>query len=324
MIGRFRTWLGRRRARAAAAPIRAAAATGSANDWAALVWLRLGELRAEAAKSRRGRKDDLPLLDALVALLAQNKLVLPPPPDAAELVAAAADLAAPPARRVTLARRESELSRALITLANSSSYDTEVPCAGVEQAVLRVGPGGFRSAVLAIALRDVVPLPSTDPLRARAEALWTHARRTATLARRLAPAFQADAEDCFAAALMHDFGQLCTLHALAAIARSDGGTPKPSAALIERLRALHEPLGALAARRWGLGETVAVAVARHHRESVPQGILPVADTVFLADAADRAAERQVPFDLEDVVCGHDLAASIEMAADALSEPWWEG
>lgn len=224
----------------------------------------------------------------------------------------------PPARRVAFARNNPELAQALVRLANSPSYYTELPVTHLEQAVLRVGEGGFRSLVLKQLLPSIIGALS-PPWTDQANLLSAHMRRTATLSRRLAPGFSVDPEEAFVAGLLHDVGKLLLIRTFSRIGVkriSDGVTR-------EVLRVLHEPLGATVTASWGFSATIALAIATHHRDPLPSAIDPLGEIVFFADAADRAMEWRMPFDLNALFFEYDLGGSMEMAARAIAEPWTE-
>lgn len=284
---------------------------------------RIGELRAALERRKRRGRDGRTLLDGVQKLLDASSLVPRLRGAARDVFRLTIEAVPPPARRVAFARGDPDLSQALVRLANSTFYRTEVPVTSLEQAVLRVGEGGFRSVLLVRALPEIVGRPAPE-FAAAAESIWAHMRRTATLARRLAPGFQCDAEQAYLAGLAHDVGKVILLGAICGIGLRDPAAAHPAQEAVEDLLVtLHEPLGGMAARAWGLGPEVADAIATHHRDPLPVVPAPLPEIVFLADRADRAVETGAPFDLTSIFVQNDLGGSLEMASRAIAEPWGE-
>jgi HD-like signal output (HDOD) protein len=68
--------------------------------------------------------------------------------------------------------------------------------------------------------------------------------------------------------------------------------------LLKSLKRLHEPIGALAALRWGMDERATRAIAAHHREPLPDWDDPLNETLFVAEKLDLAATNGTPLDLD--------------------------
>lgn len=211
------------------------------------------------------------------------------------------------------------LAQALLRHANSAWYARagRAPAVALREAIDRVGIGGVRGVLLDVVVHGLLCQPGGE-LAQVAEAVWTHGARTAPIARALAPAFGTEPERCYALGLLHDVGKLVLLDQAAALRARQRRTPQLSAPFVrDALRALHEPLGALAALRWGIGEVAAGAIGRHHRSPLPAGSDPIGEVLFVAERADLAATRGTPLDLDALWAVGALQGSRERAARAL-------
>jgi HD-like signal output (HDOD) protein len=114
----------------------------------------------------------------------------------------------------------------------------------------------------------------------------------------LALAFAADGEEAFAIALLHDVGQLIIFDRIATLRSANRrAVALPDAWLDRVIMELHEPIGAVAAHRWGLGIDAADAIGTHHRRDLPAERHPLAETLFIADHLASAMLRNDPLDL---------------------------
>ncbi|MDX2192226.1 MAG: HDOD domain-containing protein [Gemmatimonadales bacterium] len=218
---------------------------------------------------------------------------------------------------VALCEGDPALAQAVLRQASSALYGG-APCASLREAVLRLGAGGTRNAVLQVVVSGLLCRPGSD-VAGMLDQCWAHMTRTAPLASRLAGAFAAPPDDAFAAALLHDVGKLIVFDRATQLRgewRRDLALPgAPFAAL---LRALHEPLGGLAALRWGLGIDTARAIAGHHRHPAPERRDAIGEAVHLAERLDLAAQRGVPLDLAEVWATGRLTGSAARVAHVLA------
>jgi hypothetical protein len=83
------------------------------------------------------------------------------------------------------------------------------------------------------------------------------------------------------------------------------------------LQLLHEPLGALAAQQWSMGDRAASAIGSHHRRR--GNALPdvLAEVVFLAERIDLATYRTLPVDMDALWAQGRLTGLPERATVAL-------
>lgn len=190
---------------------------------------------------------------------------------------------------VKLFERDPTLTQELLKTANSPWYrgtDDEVISIGA--AVQRIGLQAVENLLLASIVAGMLCKPG--PAHAAiVSKVWSHMLRTAPLAQRLAPAFGLDPEEAFTLGLLHDVGKLAIFdHVSAVRARLRREVRVPSPFLLQALGRLHEPLGGLAALRWGLEPSTARALAEHHRRPVPESPDPRTEALYVAEKLDLA------------------------------------
>ena len=222
---------------------------------------------------------------------------------------------------IPLFEHDPMLTQALLREANSAHYATAsgAPCVSHKEAMVRIGLSGVRNVLLTATLEGMLcrPGPEYVPM---ATAVWAHMVRTGPLARHLAPAFGVQPDQAFALGLLHDVGKLVLFDVLSAL-RADHRRPmalSPSL-LRDALFRLHEPLGGIAALRWGLGAEAAHTIAHHHRDPVPRRHDPVCELVFVAEKADLAAQRGETLDLPSLWAVGQLSGAVERTRALLAE-----
>lgn len=196
---------------------------------------------------------------------------------------------------VALFKTDPTLAPPLLKSANSIWYrrDGEVVLS-IGDAVQRIGMRGVENVLVTQMVRGMLCRPGGAYDR-MVEQVWLHMLRTAPLARRIAPAFGVDPEIAYTLGLLHDVGKLAILDHIAALRQSlRRDVRMPEAFLSALLKQLHEPLGGLAALRWGVGETAACAIAEHHRH--PPSSDRVSELIFVAERLDLIAIRSEPLD----------------------------
>ena len=167
----------------------------------------------------------------------------------------------------------------------------------MDSAIDRIGLAGTRAVVVAASVDGLLSKPggAYDTMLAKA---WQRMVHTAPMARAMAPAFDADGEEAFAIALLHDVGLLIIFDMISTLRTVNRrAVSLPDGWLDQIIRELHEPLGAVAAHRWGLGIDAADAIGTHHRRDRPAERHPLAETLFVAEYLVGAASRGEPFDL---------------------------
>jgi HD-like signal output (HDOD) protein len=222
---------------------------------------------------------------------------------------------------VTLFEDDPMLTQGLLRMANSAFYRRgDEPVVAIRDAAGRVGLRGVQAVLTASIVEGLLCRPGGE-YDAMVRQTWEHMQRTAPLARALAPAFRADPETAYALALLHDVGKLVIFDLLSGHRRRlrrDLRLPRPFMSAL--LAHLHEPVGALAMLRWGLGGEAAHAVGGHHRRPVPALADPVTEVLFVAEAVDIARARGREADLGAVWAAGSITADPERAAALLPGP----
>jgi serine phosphatase RsbU (regulator of sigma subunit)/HD-like signal output (HDOD) protein len=194
------------------------------------------------------------------------------------------------------------LTAELLRVVNSPFYGLGREVGNIARAVTVLGHRPLRNLVLSISVRDALradALPGFD-----IGAFWESALRCAVAARVLGQASGLDADDCFTAGLLADFGLLVLFH-----------VRPEKAALWEELRALdpdarrqaeqehfqttHDQVLQMLGRAWSLPEDLTGALAGHHaceeaalegREGVLCQVLHCADWAAAVYGAEHKAE----------------------------------
>ena len=259
----------------------------------------LDRLRREwlADAERAKWPDVLALLDLLSAPL--EELIRQLPAAAREAMALCDNAALSRGELAERLSRDPSLVQGLLRQANGAFYGAGLaPILRVDAAIDRIGIAGTRAVVLASCVDGLLSKPGV-PYDQMLGAVWTHMVNTGSLARMIAPAFGADAEEGFAVALLHDVGKLVIFDRISALRTSKRKPVRlPDSWLSLVIDQLHEPLGAGASHRWGLGARAADAIGSHHRRARPALRHPLAETLFLAERAEHSVRTGERLDFE--------------------------
>ncbi|MBC8089631.1 MAG: HDOD domain-containing protein [Phycisphaerae bacterium] len=237
-----------------------------------------------------------------------NRLAGPPDEVIRQLPAAARDAIAlcdnANVTRLQLAEKlgqDPSLVQGLLRQANGAFYGGGLkPVIRVDAAIDRVGLSATRAIVLASCVDGLLSKPggAYDMMLA---SVWTHMVNTGPFARLVAPTFGADPEEAFAVALLHDVGKLVIFDSISTLrVAKRAAVHLPEAWLSSVIDHLHEPLGALAAQRWGLGASAADTIGSHHRRERPATIHPLAESLFVAERVEHAVRKGQRFDFAGV------------------------
>ncbi len=238
-----------------------------------------------------------------------------------ELVRAAAQLPALPSRprvytELTAALRSPErirtaggvldadpaLAARVIDAANAPSLTGGAPIATAQQVIDRLGTELARTLVLACSVALQLEQPAVTK---RLAVLWSHATRTASVARAIARDLglgRRGADQAFSAGLLHDIGQ-----AILAVLAADryhraeryaeqtgvGGCAAERA----EIGASHPEIGAHLLALWGVPDAIVEAVAFHHAPGLAGE--PQPDLVAAIHAAGAIASDDDPTDRAD-------------------------
>ena len=193
--------------------------------------------------------------------------------------------------------KDPSLVSSLLKQANSSLISAGLDnVVSVDGAIDRIGIGGTRAVVVATSIEGLLSKPG-PPYEAIAQGIWTHMVATAPIARVLAPAFGTGSDEAFATALLHDIGKLVVFDQISALRiKLRRAIELPAPWLMEALDRLHEPLGAIAIRQWGLGAEAADAIGMHHRRDRPLVDHALAEVLYLAEQLQHAERSGEPLD----------------------------
>ncbi len=228
------------------------------------------------------------------------------------------------AQLVSVIEDDPTLGQALLSYANSAYYATGGVVLSLRQAGQRVGATGVHNVVLGVMLDGMLCRPGAG-YQAMVDQVRAHLVRTASVARLLARSFGAAPDDAFALALLHDAGKLIVFDTIGTLRhelRRDVAIP--SSVVSRVLKHVHEPLGGLAALRWGLGAEVALPIARHHRSPVPTEDNKMSELLFVSERVDHALNGVIPLDVaqwwaEGCISGTPARAEELIAAYAATE-----
>lgn len=218
-----------------------------------------------------------------------------------------------------LITRDPFFADSVIRSANATFYKSSAgPCASLRGAVQRIGAVGVHNVILKQSLDDIALKvdPACPDVVRRA---WSHMRRTARIARAIAPAFDISPESAYTVGLLHDVGKLVVFDHVASLRRQlRRDLLIPASILSAVLRVLHEDLGGLVALHWELGADVGRGVATHHRSPIPQSGLRLSEVAFVAERWDVLAQREDEFDLESIWIEGGLTGSKSVLGSILA------
>lgn len=242
------------------------------------------------------------------------------PVAAHQILQATRDVDTPRAVLVRLIEADPAVAQALLKTANSAAfYSGSGRIASLGHALERLGMTAARAVVLQQALNGLISRPGGE-LDVMAGMVWTHMTGTAALARALAPAFGVDPDEAFATALLHDAGKMVVFDVCSTLRHHRRrALHLRDEVLSGILSAIHEPLGGLAARSWGLPDEAARAIATHHDPTGGAGPAPLAETVFLAERADLARRRRADLELDAWWEGSALSGDRNRVEAALAQ-----
>lgn len=216
------------------------------------------------------------------------------------------------------------LGQALLSYANSAYYSTGSVVLSLRQVGQRVGATGVHNVVLGVMLDGMLCRPGAE-YQVMVDKVRAHLVRTASIARLLARSFGALPDDGFALALLHDAGKLIVFDTIGTLRHELRREVAIPPSVVSRvLRHVHEPLGGLAAMRWGLGDEVARPISTHHRSHGSQVDDKMSELLFVAERADHALNGVIPMEAgkwwsEGAIRGTPEKAEELLAAYAATE-----
>lgn len=230
---------------------------------------------------------------------ARDSVIRQPPDAAARALRVVSNPNSPLHAVVALFEADPMLAQALLRQANSVFYrrgDSTV--SSLSAAVQHVGSKAVQSVLMGSLVQTTLCRPG-GVYDALVSKVWTHMQRTAPIARAIARAFEVDPETAFSHALLHDVGKLVIFDHISTLRHRERREPRIQDALFwQMLRHLHEPLGGLAALRWGMGGEAAHAISEHHRGVPPARPDRMTECLYVSERIELAHANFTALDWE--------------------------
>lgn len=194
---------------------------------------------------------------------------LPSPPQAAlQIMRACSQDTVNISEVSALAAQDPTLTAELLRVVNSSFFGLSKAVQSIPRAITVIGQRALRNLALCVSVRDAIKAESLGA-GFDLSTFWEDGLRRAVCARLLAQKLKLDADECFTAGLLQDFGLLVLFFVYAEkcekwpiLRRED---PDRRLQLEQELfQTTHERVGAELARFWQLPEELSIAIAGHH------------------------------------------------------------
>jgi HD-like signal output (HDOD) protein len=214
------------------------------------------------------RKKDQKVMEATVTGETVRPSDLPAPPkDAIRIVQACSNPGIDSRDLARIVANDPILTAELLRVANSAYFGLVSQVKSASRAVTILGSRALRNLVLCISMRDALradSIPGFD-----IDAYWEDALRRAVSARSLAGLAQLDADECFTAGLLQDFGLLVMLYLMPDQVENwpdlAHATPDDRRDMeIELFRTTHDEVGLTLAQSWDLPTELTFAMGYHH------------------------------------------------------------
>ncbi len=199
-----------------------------------------------------------------------------PPKDAIRIVQECSRQGVDSQDLASIVSNDPVLTAELLRVANSPLFGLANQVKSVARAVTLLGNRALRNIVLCLSMRDALrkdSIPGFD-----IDVFWEDALHRAVSARSLADLANLDADECFTAGLLQDFGLLVMLYLKPEqVEHWDAltlATPDQRRDLeIEIFQTTHDEVGLTLANSWSLPADLAIAMGYHH-EGPPEGANP--------------------------------------------------
>ena len=190
-----------------------------------------------------------------------------PPKDAIRIVQACSKRGVDSRDLARIVTNDPVLTAELLRVANSAFFGLVSQVKSVARAVTVLGNRALRNMVLCISMRDALRKDAIPGFNI--DAYWEDALRRAVSARSLAELAGLDADECFTAGLLQDFGLLVMLYVHPQqIDHWDAlscANPEQRRDLeVELFHTTHDEVGLTLATSWDLPSDLALAMGYHH------------------------------------------------------------
>ena len=185
---------------------------------------------------------------------------------------------------VDLVGRDQSLAGHVLSVANSVAYSPLVAVASIREAVMRLGARTISDLCISMVVREQV-FRSRGPRAELLLRLWKRASLAGVFAQRIGQLQRAPHELALLVGLLHDIGEPILVRLVEEVEEGLGAKVSLGE-LREFLAPLHQEVGCIVIRRWGLPEELEVAALYHHQ---PDEALPSVQSAALAGLADTLA-----------------------------------
>lgn len=224
---------------------------------------------------------------------------IPTPPQAALRIMQACSDENVDARRIAaIIGNDPVLTAELLRIVNSAFYSIKRDVRSIPQAVAIIGQRALRNMVLCITVRD--SLRHSEPHGIDMGNFMDDMLRRAVCARLLGEDKGLDAQECFTAGILQDFGLLVMFKQQPVTAGEWQQLRRANPALRQQLEhelfgTTHDAVGLMIGRGWGLPDELTTVMACHHAADhveIERGLLPACHVAECADwmAASFTAE----------------------------------
>lgn len=199
--------------------------------------------------------------DKVQAMLFSDQFELPRDSSAAaRIMRIAGDPNADIDKVVELVQTDAFLAGKLLSLINSAYFSTREPVSSLRHAIVLLGMKSVADLVFCASVR--MTIFKSNAYANLMSSFWVHSIATAVASEALS---QHDGgEPGFIAGLVHDIGKPALLVALVATEKdARNGESVGEDAAMQLIQQLHEQVGGLMARRWGLSDEIQEAIRDH-------------------------------------------------------------
>lgn len=182
---------------------------------------------------------------------------------------------------IKLIETDGMLAAQLLRVAGSAAYGPPKTDLSLHGALVRVGLKGIHDLVLDAAMGML--LLKAKSCQRHMEALLAHGQATARICRVVSQYTPIDADNAFAAGLLHDIGMVACFIVLAKQKKASDEALTPDVA--HAIFAVHEQAARHIVQVWGLPAELGYVIGHHHLDpESDEPIHPLASTIRIAEA----------------------------------------